>query len=86
MRIQVFFTGRSFSAATPLSPAIELPDGSGVDAAIQAIRQQLPQGEQLAPSCLVAVSGEHIGSVKDHLNRQLRDGDELVLIAPVAGG
>ena len=86
MRIHVMVTGRVYHLAQPLPDELTLPDGSTVEDAIRAIAGELPQGEQLPPSCLLAVSGQHLGTLANHASRTLRDGDELTLIAPVAGG
>jgi len=32
------------------------------------------------------VAGKHVGSIAQHADSPLREGDEIVLIAPVAGG
>ena len=46
----------------------------------------LPGDNPLSASCLVAVSGMHLGTLADHRPQTLKDGDELLLLAPVAGG
>jgi molybdopterin converting factor small subunit len=33
----------------------------------------------------VALSGVHLGTLRSHQARQLADGDELLILAPVAG-
>lgn len=86
MKIRVVVTGRSYHAAEPIPDEIVLPDDATVDDAIQSISEFLPSGEQLPASCLVAVAGNHIGTLASRPNQPLRDGDELTLIAPVAGG
>jgi molybdopterin converting factor small subunit len=53
---------------------------------VRAINQRLPAGRQLPPTCLVAVAGAHLGTLGRLAERELRDGDEIVFIAPVAGG
>ena len=70
-----------------LLPAeIALEAGATVDDAIRLLKSNLREDQQLPKSCLLAVSGEHIGTLASYTNRPLRDRDELILIAPVAGG
>jgi molybdopterin converting factor small subunit len=35
---------------------------------------------------LIAVAGKHLGTLASHTPSPLADGDELTVIAPVAGG
>jgi molybdopterin converting factor small subunit len=86
MRIRVLFTGRSYEAASELPDELTLPDDSSVNDAIRAVSQLFPDDRPLPPSCLVSISGRHIGTVSSHEDLSLRDGDEVALIAPVAGG
>ena len=86
MRIRVAITGRSYHTTEQLPDEVTLPDASSVDDAIALLAEQLPNESQLPASCLVAVSGEHLGTLANHQQRKLVDGDELTLIAPVAGG
>lgn len=65
---------------------LDLREGCSVDEALQAVAAALPQGRRLADSCLVAVSGRHLGTLASHRPHVLHEGDELMLIAPVAGG
>ncbi len=65
---------------------VTLPDGCSVDDALKVIAELIPDGKGLPESCLIAVSGTHLGTVRDHQPQILADGDELVVIAPVAGG
>jgi molybdopterin converting factor small subunit len=84
--IQIVFTGRSYQTSAQLPDTLELRDDAGVGDAIAALRLALGDADSLPSSCLLAVSGEHLGTVENHEPRTLEDGDELVLIAPVAGG
>ena len=86
MKITVVITGRSYHAAEQLPHEIDLPDGSHVDDALQRLAQMLPEDGQLPSTCLVAVAGKHLGTLASHSSVTLNPGDELALIAPVAGG
>ncbi len=86
MKITVVITGRSYHATGQLPDEVELPDGSGVDDALQLLASLLPEDSQLPPTCLVAVAGKHLGTLASHTAVSLNPGDELTLISPVAGG
>ncbi len=86
MKIKLIITGRAYDAAVDVPGELTLPDGATLDDALQALAEDLPPQRPLPPTCLVAVSGSHVGTLGSHAARELQDGDELVLIAPVAGG
>jgi len=86
MIIRVVFSGRGYDQAQQLPAELELPDGATVDAAIDRLSDGLPADAPLPPACLLAVSGKHLGTIGKHSGQSLRDGDELLLVAPVAGG
>ena len=86
MRIRIVISGRGYDAAASIPAELELPEGATIDDALKAIDAVLPEGRKLAASCLIAVSGTHVGTVASHPPRALGDGEELILIAPVAGG
>lgn len=86
MKIQVSYTGRSYQTANLLPSEITLAAGDTVDDALRLLTNELGEDQMLPASCLLAVSGEHIGTLASHTNRPLQDRDELILIAPVAGG
>ena len=86
MKIQISYTGRSYHTASQLPTELTLDDGAQVDDALGLLKKALGDDQQLPLSCLVAVSGEHIGTLASYTNRPLRDRDEVILIAPVAGG
>lgn len=86
MKVRVVFSGRSYDAAAALPDCLDLPDGAPVEDALRQLAGLMPEGKRLPTSCLVAVSGKHLGTLQSHRPHPLRDGDELVLIAPVAGG
>ena len=86
MKIQLILTGRSYQTAAALPSDLELPQGATLKDAISRVNQLLPDDAPLPPSCLVAVSGQHVGTVGSLADRRLHDGDELTLVAPMAGG
>ena len=86
LNLQIVFLGHRYDAAHTLPDRLCLADGATLDDALAAITQQLSGDHPLAASCLVAVSGMHLGTLADHRPRLLKDGDELILLAPVAGG
>jgi molybdopterin converting factor small subunit len=85
MKIRRTYLGRSYQHAETLPEQIELESAATAADAVKAVNSLLGEAE-LPGSCLVTVSGDHIGSVASFTNRGLNEGDELVLIAPVAGG
>ena len=86
MQIRVILTGRSYHNAAALPDVLELAEDAQVSDALAAINQQLPGEAPLAASCLIALAGQHIGSVANFTDRPMLDGQELTLVAPVAGG
>jgi len=86
MNIRFIGSGRNYDIADSLPDCLTLQEGANVTDAIDAVERLLPSGASLPASCLVTVSGVHLGTVSQHAPRTLHDGDELVLIAPVAGG
>jgi len=86
MKLRVVISGRGYDRASCIPDELEVPDQCGVQEAIALLQNRLPADSPLPPSCLVAVSGEHLGTVERLVERRLADGDELVVIAPVAGG
>lgn len=86
MKVRVVISGRSYDAAQTIPEHLTLPDGASVDDAIEAIKGILAEGRALPDSCLVAVSGTHLGTLGSHRATALEENDELALIAPVAGG
>ena len=86
MKIRVLLTGRSYHNAAELPSEFELAEGANLSDALVAINTQLPEGVSLPPSCLIAIGGRHVGSVGSYPDQPLADGQELTLVAPVAGG
>ncbi len=86
VQIRIVYTGRGYQLADLLPDSLELGQSATVEEALRALREHLPDSFQIPDSCLVAVRGTHLGTVARHQSLALRDGDELTLIAPVAGG
>ncbi len=86
LNIQIMFIGRHYEAAQSVPDQLCLPEGATIDDALKAMTAALSGENPLSASCLVAVSGMHLGTLADHRPRTLKDGDELLLLAPVAGG
>jgi molybdopterin converting factor small subunit len=85
MRITLLMTGRGYDATGELNGTLELPEKASVDDALRCLHEQLAD-RPLSPSCLVVHGGKHLGTVGRHEPAVLSEGDELLLIAPVAGG
>jgi len=86
MKIRLVVSGRDYDLAKTLPQELALSDGASLDQALEALAALVPPGRGLADSCLVAVSGVHLGTLRHHRPRPLVDGDELLILAPVAGG
>ncbi len=63
------------------STTLELTDPATVADAVKLLRESLPSGHLLPDRPLVAVNAEHALA-----DAPLRDGDELALLPPLAGG
>ena len=86
MKIQIVLTGRGYQRGDQLPGQLELAENARLSDAVAAIQAALPNEESLPGSCLVAVAGDHVGTVDQHQDLQLSEGQEVLLIAPVAGG
>ena len=86
MKINLVLTGRAYQSGEQLPDQLELPDQSRLSDALAAIAAAMPEGETLPGSCLLALAGTHVGTLDQHPDPVLSDGQELLLIAPVAGG
>lgn len=86
MRIRLVVTGRGYHASEGLPDQCELPDQATVDDVIRLLVERYGEGPGWSATSLLAVSGRHLGTVASHEPAVLRDGDEVTLIAPVAGG
>jgi len=86
MKIRLVISGRNHPTSDAVPEHLELSDGATVDDALQSLAEQVTGDAPLPNSCLVTLSGTHLGTLAEHRSPSLSDGDELVLIAPVAGG
>lgn len=86
MKIRILVTGRQYHLADSLPRELVLPEACSVATAINALQEKYPPQNKLPESCLVAVSGVHLGTVGHHRDQPLHDGEELLILAPVAGG
>lgn len=86
MQVRVFLSGRRYDTADSLPRELSLPDGCSLGVALKTLLDLLPAEQHPAGSCLVAVSGAHMGTLAKHRETVLHHGDELLLLSPVAGG
>ncbi len=86
MNISIVVSGRSYDTAESLPDQLTLPEGCSLDEALEELASRLPEGKTLPATCLLAVSGLHLGTLGNHRRYALKEGDQLVLVAPVAGG
>ena len=86
MKLPFTIMGRSYDVAATLPVEVDVSEGESVDAVLETVSALLPPGQALAESCLVVLSGKHLGTVARHDNVAVSEHDELVLISPVAGG
>lgn len=81
MRIQVLYFAVFRERLGTSQESLELPDGANVAAAVAALAAKHPPIAQLRGRFRVAVNEDFVED-----GHPLRDGDELALIPPVAGG
>ncbi len=86
MQVHVVLSGRNYDLAEHLPKQLDLPDGCSLDEALERLGALLPEGRQFPATTLLAVSGTHLGTLGSHGSCQLKEGDELILVVPVAGG
>ncbi len=81
MRIGVLFFATAREAAATDATELDLPEGSTVGHARDALGERFPELQIRLPHCRFAVNREFAG-----LERPLTDGAELAVIPPVSGG
>jgi molybdopterin converting factor small subunit len=86
MKIKIILSGRNYDLAQFIPEALELAENATLDDALAALAKLLPEGRDLPATGLVAIAGKHVGTVAAHPATPLGDGDEVVIVAPVAGG
>jgi molybdopterin converting factor small subunit len=86
VKLRVLVSGRGYDVAENVPIAWDVAEGTMLGDLLVSANARLPSGRSLPPSCLIAVSGVHVGTVARHPALELKDGDEIALIAPVAGG
>ncbi len=80
LTLRVHLFGRYAELLGSEELALSLPEGGTVSDAIEQLRQR-PGGQQLPSRLFAAVNTEQVPG-----SRPLRDGDELALLPPLAGG
>jgi hypothetical protein len=78
--------GHGYHQAAHWPAQLEVPDSADVTLALKRVQQIAPEQWVLPPTCLVIVNGRHLGTVARCESCVLCAGDELTLLAPVAGG
>jgi len=88
VRIHVKISGRLYDAGATSPTVLDLAPGATVDDALNVLRAEGPASGDgpIIPQAVLAVSGEHLGTVANHAPRILVENDELLIFAPVAGG
>jgi molybdopterin converting factor small subunit len=86
MQVRVFLSGRHYDTADSLPRELTLPDDCPLSLALSTLLDPLPADRRPPGSCLIAVSGAHMGTLAKHRETTLCHGDELLLLSPVAGG
>ena len=66
MKVRIVLTGRSYHVAEEVPSELSLPDKATVSEALEALKGLVSQDDWLPDSCVVAVSGKHVGTVADH--------------------
>ena len=79
IRFLLFALYRDLAGAAELE--LEVRDGSDAGAAVAALRLHNQRLAALPPRPVIAINREYAG-----LDARLREGDELALLPPVAGG
>ncbi|MCA1727761.1 MAG: molybdenum cofactor biosynthesis protein MoaE [Actinobacteria bacterium] len=81
MRVRIRYFGALVDRASRAEETVELPDGASAGDALLDVTVRHPATAAIAPRLSLAVNLEVVPA--DH---GLRDGDELALLPPVAGG
>ena len=82
MKVRIVVAGRGYDAEHRLPPDLELAAGATVRDALD----RLAGGLDLPKTCLLIVSGVHLGTLGGYADQELKEGDEILFLAPVAGG
>ncbi len=86
MNIQVVISGRAYHTMQDVPESLDLAEGATLDDALTRIGDALSDDQRLPATAMIAVAGKHVGTLARHESCRLKEGDEIVLIVPVAGG
>ena len=78
MRLKFVYMGHGYDQTANWPEFLELPETATVDIALRALEQELSRTRAVAGSCLVVVSGRHLGTIARHENIALAATDELM--------
>lgn len=81
MKLRLQIMGRRSSGSETLPSELDLAPHATLYDVCAALRST-----DLSPATLIVVSGKHVGTLGNHPPLVLRDGDDLLLLAPIAGG
>jgi molybdopterin converting factor small subunit len=79
--VQVRFFARYAELVGRAEAALVIPLPATVGDVVRQVRQQLPGGSEIPERPLTAVNLQHV-----RLEATVRDGDEVALLPPIAGG
>jgi molybdopterin converting factor subunit 1 len=81
MKVTVRFFASHREATGVATCPVDVPEGTSAAEALEVLCRRFPPLAALAPSCAFAVNLTQVAG-----STTLRDGDELALLPPMAGG
>lgn len=81
MRVLVRLFARYAEVAGVEEMELQVPEGAAARDVVRELRQSLPSGHLIPEEPLAAIDREHAS-----LDDQIREGQELALLPPLAGG
>ncbi len=86
MKVRLTLMGRGYDRTSSLPSEVDVTLGACLGDVLHLIQSHYGELVPLSTSWLVVVNGQHLGTVERYEDVELRERDDLMLIAPVAGG